>query len=173
MMFKLNQRQRLIFCALVATLIAMYFAPPKQSEELVEANKVHVDQVIKTTQAIEEPALQSKELLVDDRQWDTHKSQNLFPEKVKPIPVATLSMPQIQMPPPAPTAPPLPFTYIGKVIEEGKPTVFVSKQQKNYFLKGGEIIEGIYKVDKVESGQVVFIYLPLETEQVMIIGRKY
>lgn len=172
MMIKLNQRQWLILLALSATLIAVYFAPPKQSEELIEVTSAPVNKKVKMTEKIEEPTMQSKQKLVQNRVWDTENSQNLFPGKVKPISVAASALPQISLPPPIPTAPPLPFTYIGKVIEEGKPTVFVSKQQKNYYLKGGEVLEGTYRVDKVESDRVVFVYIPLETEQVMTTGGK-
>lgn len=172
MLGKLNQRQLLLISALVLTLLAAYFAPPKPEEELVEAKKVRSAKISDGKSQIEAVVEKSTERWIKKRVWITEKSSNLFPSKIKPLPPPIVLAPQVPLPPPKPITPPLPFVYIGKVIEDGKPTVFVSKQQQNYLLKGGEIIEGTYRVDKVESGRLVFTYLPLETEQVMTFGGK-
>ena len=172
MLGKLNQRQLLLTFALVATLLAAFFAPPKPEEELVEAKKVRSAKIADGESQVDATVKKNTEQWIKKRVWITEKSHNLFPSKIKPLPPPIVFAPQVLLPPPKPTAPPLPFVYIGKVIEEGKPTVFVSKQQQNYLLKGGEVIEGTYRVDKVESGRLVFTYLPLETEQVMTFGGK-
>lgn len=172
MLGKLNQRQFMLASALVLTLLAAFFAPPKPEEEFVEANKVRSAKVTDGTSQIETLVQKSVVQWVKKRKWVTEKSSNLFPSKIKPLPPPIVLAPQIALPPSKPVAPPLPFAYIGKVIEEGKLTVFVSKQQQNYLLKGGEVIEGTYRVDKVESGRLVFTFLPLETEQVMTFGGK-
>lgn len=172
MLGKLNNRHLILSIALLLTLIAVYFAPPEQTDDLVRANKVRTTKTTNDSYPVEQSGKKNRNGFVEKRLWKTEKSQNLFPSKIKPIPTPAILLPQAQLPPPIPVAPPLPFGYIGKVVEEGKPTVFVSKLQKNYLLKGGEIIEGTYRVDKVESGRVVFTYLPLESEQVMIIGGK-
>lgn len=170
MLGKLNQRQFMLASALVLTLLAAFFAPPKPEEELVEANKVRSAKITDGTSQTETIVENSAVHSVEKRKWVTEKSNNLFPSKLKPLPPPIVLAPQVPLPPPKPIAPPLPFVYIGKVIEEGKLTVFVSKQQQNYLLKGGEVIEGTYRVDKVESGRLVFTYLPLETVQVMTFG---
>lgn len=168
----LNKRQLMLYAALIVTLVAVYFAPPKPTEELVEANKKYTVKITSINHPIEQSVQQDSLSFISKRKWPVETSQNLFPNKIKLQSAPAILLPQVQLPLPKPTAPALPFVYIGKVIEEGKPTVFVSLLQKNYFLKGGEVIDGAYRVDKVESGQVVFTYLPLGIEQVMIIGGK-
>lgn len=170
MLSKLNQRQFLLVAALVLTLLAVYFAPPKPEEELVEAKKLRFAKNGNSEIQIEVKVGKNTQQWIKKRVWKTDNNRNLFPSKIRPLPPPVVVAPQVALSPPKPTAPPLPFVYIGKVIEDGKLTVFVSKQQHNYLLKGGEVIEGTYRVDKVELGRLVFTYVPLETEQVMTFG---
>ena len=171
MLGRLHKRQLTLTTALLLTLIAAYFAPPEQADIwLVEANKTTRLETPEVHGPIDNSIQHTGKAFIGKRLWETENSLDLFPAKVKPLPAP--SVVQTQLPPPKPTAPPLPFAYVGKLIEDGKPMVFVSKQQKNFMLKGSEVIEGTYRVDRVESGQVVFTYLPLAAEQVMIIGGK-
>ena len=90
------------------------------------------------------------------------------PKIATPPPVAAPVVP-INLPPPQPVAPPLPFTYLGKMSEEGKLTVYVAKADKNYVLRGDEVIDGMYTVESIDAQKIVFLYNPLKTEQVLII----
>jgi hypothetical protein len=74
-------------------------------------------------------------------------------------------------PPPKPTAPPLPFTYLGKVIDEGKTLVFVARADENYALEAGQTVAGTYRVDKITDSTVTFTYLPMKTRQTLTIPR--
>jgi hypothetical protein len=67
--------------------------------------------------------------------------------------------------PSKPTAPPLPFAYIGKVIEDGKLAVFLSRGSESYSVAAGDTIAGEYRVDAVSDKEVTFTYLPLKTKQ--------
>ena len=71
----------------------------------------------------------------------------------------------------APAAPPLPFRYVGKMIEDGKLAVFLSRGEESYTVsqgrKQGQKIDAQYRVDKVSQTQVVFTYLPLKTKQTL------
>ncbi len=66
--------------------------------------------------------------------------------------------------PSAPTAPPLPFRYVGKMIEDGKLSVFVLRGDDSFTLRKGQRIDD-YRVDKITESAVVFTYLPLKTRQ--------
>jgi len=71
-------------------------------------------------------------------------------------------------PPPPPQAPPLPFVYLGKLIEEGgRVTVFLTKQDRNYIVRTGDTIDGVYAVEAAEEERVVFTYLPLGISQTL------
>lgn len=72
-------------------------------------------------------------------------------------------------PPAAPQAPELPFKYLGKVIEDGKLSVFLSRGDDSYSLQSGKRhkLDDQYRVDKVTETQVVFTYLPMKTQQTL------
>lgn len=63
-----------------------------------------------------------------------------------------------------PEAPALPFRYLGKLIEDGKLSVFLANGAESLTVKAGERI-GDYRVDKVTESEVLFTYLPLKTRQ--------
>src|SRR3954452_21274579 len=62
------------------------------------------------------------------------------------------------------TAPALPFRYVGKMIEDGKLSVFVMRGDDSFALHKGQRIDD-YRVEKVTESAVVFTYLPLKTRQ--------
>ena len=63
-----------------------------------------------------------------------------------------------------PVAPPLPFRYLGKMIEDGRLAVFLARGDESLSVSAGSRI-GEYRVDKVTESEVVFTYLPLKTKQ--------
>jgi hypothetical protein len=67
--------------------------------------------------------------------------------------------------PAKPTAPPLPFKYLGKMIDGDKLAVFVSRGDETYTLHPGQKVDDAYRVDKVGEESVTFTYLPLKTKQ--------
>ncbi len=60
--------------------------------------------------------------------------------------------------------PPLPFAYLGKLIEDGKLAVFLSRGGESLSVAQGDTI-GEYRVDSVSETEVTFTYLPLKTKQ--------
>lgn len=70
-------------------------------------------------------------------------------------------------PPPPPQAPPLPFTYVGMLGSEDETVVFLAQQDTNHAVKKGDVINGTWRVDEIDSGRVVFTYLPLEQRQTL------
>jgi hypothetical protein len=71
----------------------------------------------------------------------------------------------------APTAPPLPFTYIGRYEQKGAVTLYyLVKDDRVYDVKVGDVIDNTYRVDKVANGQLMFTYLPLKSSQGLRLG---
>ena len=66
--------------------------------------------------------------------------------------------------PEKPVAPPLPFRYLGRMIEDGKLNVFLARGEESLSVRAGSRI-GEYRVDSVTDSEVVFTYLPLKTKQ--------
>ncbi len=75
------------------------------------------------------------------------------------------------LPTPPPSAPPLPFTYLGKIQEaQGKLTFFLSDGNQMRLVGTGETINDTYSVDGVEDGRLVLTYLPLHIKQYLSLG---
>ncbi|HSD44484.1 MAG TPA: hypothetical protein VLD36_21800 [Burkholderiales bacterium] len=73
-------------------------------------------------------------------------------------------------PPRPPQAPPLPFTYMGKLIEEGRIVVFLTQGDRNYIVRQGDTIDGTYRVDAVTEESLSLTYLPLKQKQQFDLG---
>ena len=69
----------------------------------------------------------------------------------------------------APVAPPLPFAYLGKVVDGGRTTVFVARGEENHSLETGQTVAGTWRVDKITEKAVTFTYLPLRQKQTLAI----
>ena len=67
--------------------------------------------------------------------------------------------------PAKPSAPPLPFAYLGKVIEDGKLSVFLARGEENLAVSPGDTVGGEYRIDAVTDHEIRFTYLPLNTKQ--------
>lgn len=73
-------------------------------------------------------------------------------------------------PPPPPRAPPLPFTYMGKLIEDGRIVVFLTQGDRNHIVRQGDTIDGTYRVDAVTEQHLSLTYLPLKQKQELAFG---
>lgn len=73
-------------------------------------------------------------------------------------------------PPRAPAAPPLPFKYQGR-LEDGDTQVFLADGARSLIVRAGDTIDGRYKVERISSNDIAFIYLPLKQMQVLPTGR--
>jgi hypothetical protein len=63
-------------------------------------------------------------------------------------------------------APPLPFRYLGKMLDSGKLEVFLANGNESVVAKAGERI-GDYRIESVSEAAVVFTYLPMKTKQTL------
>ena len=63
--------------------------------------------------------------------------------------------------------PPLPFAYIGKSTQDGRTTVFLSRDQYSYTARVGENLDSEYRVDAIEENRIVLTYLPLGVQRVL------
>jgi hypothetical protein len=73
-------------------------------------------------------------------------------------------------PPPTPQAPPLPFKYMGKLVEDGKLTVFLIQGDKNVIAREGDTLDGTYRIDAVTEHSMTMTYLPLKQKQQLALG---
>jgi hypothetical protein len=77
-------------------------------------------------------------------------------------------------PPPravSPSAPPMPFVYMGKLAEEGeKEVILLTRQNRSYAVREGDVLDKIYRVDEVRAPVMILTYLPLNIQQTIQIG---
>jgi hypothetical protein len=73
-------------------------------------------------------------------------------------------------PPPPPTAPPLPFTFIGKSVGAGAWEVYLARGERTYVVRADTVIDGMYRVDAIAPPVLTLTYLPLNQVQQLNIG---
>ncbi len=91
-------------------------------------------------------------------------SQNWAPPPPPPSP------PVVAQPAPIPTAPPLPFVYLGKSLSEGIWEVFLAQGERIIIVKNNSLVDGIYRIDAIVPPTMSLTYLPLNQAQQLIIG---
>lgn len=88
-----------------------------------------------------------------------------------PPPVVVPTLPDTR--PAPPSAPPVPFTYVGEQdAKAAKPHVFLSNGDQLLIVSPGDVIDGQYRVESVSESNVVLTYLPLNQVQVVSIPRE-
>lgn len=92
------------------------------------------------------------------------------PPPPKPVPPPEIHGPP---PPPPPTPPPpLPFAYLGQLDIAGEQTVFYLTQgERVHAVKVGDVIDGTYRIEANEGGQLQLTYLPLKARQALALRR--
>ncbi len=73
-------------------------------------------------------------------------------------------------PPPAPVAPPLPFTYLGKSLQDGRWEVYLARGSMTYIVHNKMVVDGAYRVDAISPPVLSLTYLPLNQVQQLNIG---
>ncbi|MET0855151.1 MAG: hypothetical protein ABWY27_00260 [Telluria sp.] len=74
------------------------------------------------------------------------------------------------LPSPPPTAPPLPFTFLGKAVEKGEWEVFLARGAETLIVRNKTVIDGVYRVDAIAPPAMTFTYLPMNQVQQLNIG---
>ncbi len=73
-------------------------------------------------------------------------------------------------PPPPPTAPPLPFSFMGRYEEGGTLIILLVRGDRIYTVSEGEVIDNLYRVERLSGGQLELTYLPLNITQTISAG---
>lgn len=74
--------------------------------------------------------------------------------------------------PVVPVAPPLPFTFVGKMIENGRVKIFLQEGETLHTVSEGEMLGNRYKVLGVDNGKISLLYLPLNVTQTINVGNR-
>jgi Tfp pilus assembly protein PilP len=78
--------------------------------------------------------------------------------------------PEMKRKPEPPRAPPLPFQFFGRMVENGTTMVFLNRQDDVFAVKAGDTIGSTYRVEEINGSEIVLTYLPLKQRQTLPIG---
>lgn len=73
-------------------------------------------------------------------------------------------------PPPPPSAPPLPYTFIGKSLQDGTWEIYLARGDRTHLVRENMTIDGMYRVDAIRPPVLTLTYLPLNQVQQLNIG---
>ncbi len=76
-------------------------------------------------------------------------------------------------PPPKPVAPPLPFTFLGRMLDGGVTAVFVTSGGRNQVLHVGDVVDRVWRVDSIDLRRMTLTYLPLNETKFLVLGAGY
>ena len=133
-----------------------------------QANTNANNKQLASTENLSLDTLEPRKMAQLDRDMFKSKSWYIPPP---PPPKPKYVAPPPPPPPPPPSAPPLPYKYTGSFQEPGqKMVVYLSRGDRLYSVSAGDTIEGTYKIEGINAGQLVMLYLPLNIRQNLRIG---
>lgn len=121
----------------------------------VELSQTPAQQTTKT-------AVPPSKFLVNPRSLDTSHVGNLF--------IVDKPPPEKPQKPQKPVAPPLPYLYMGKIIDKSGLAVFLTRDERAYVVHVGDVIDATYRVDAIAPPMLELTYLPLKEKQLLNIG---
>lgn len=161
----MNARHGMLALALVVTLVVAFW--PEQGDEV---NGLEVVQAEKSRQPAAAPGLPAGDKAATAAQaaerFVAKAEGNLFPRQtwVPPPPPPKKVKP---LPPPPPRPPALPFSFLGKWVEKGSETIFLTQGDRVLQVHQGDVLAVNWRLDEVSQHQLVFTYLPLDMTQTM------
>lgn len=178
-------KRGLLGVALLATLIAVWFAPPLKDEGVVLSERAQnasarAGDTTKpvTTQAVSTAARtvissHVEVLRIRPRAQETaYEEQDarlfaptLTTQPTKKTPIASAVPMAIVSAPPPPQAPPLPFHVLGRYDEAGQAVIFLQHNDQNLVVRVGDTLADEYKVEGLNGTTLTLRYLPLNQSQ--------
>lgn len=121
---------------------------------------------VKAERVIPILSLQPRASLISDGRSDKPSESVFQTQSWNPPPPPP---PKVQAAPP-PMAPPLSFSYLGKMKQDGAWEVYLARGEKVFIARAGSIIEGVYQVNAIVPPTLSLTYLPLKQVQALTIG---
>lgn len=69
-----------------------------------------------------------------------------------------------------PTAPPLPFQFVGRLDDRSDLQVFLQNGEKIYVVRKGDVIDDTWRIERISKAELSLVYLPLHLAQTLPVG---
>ena len=158
-----RKHRYLIFGALLFTLIAAAFAPDREASVVGVARERAGATMPATASGGRVEAKDDRLLNLNSRRLSAEGIE-LF--NVPPPPPPTAAMVVMA----APTMPPLPFKFLGKMTLGKADSVMLAEKNNTLIAAPGETLMDTWRMDSVDAETLSFTYLPLATTAVLKIG---
>lgn len=70
----------------------------------------------------------------------------------------------------APTLPPIPFQFVGRLDDRRDLQVFLQDGEKLYVVRKGDVIDNTWRIEGISDVELSFVYLPLHLSQTLSVG---
>jgi hypothetical protein len=158
-------RRALLACALALTLAAVRWAGGEDPSPVAAATN---EDMPRTQVAV----LRAAPSVTED---DIDLSRLKRPQQAAAV-ADPFAVPQAPAPArapearPKPAAPPLPYTFFGRMVEGNATRVFLARGELTFAVSAGDTLDGLYRVEQVTDKAVALTYLPLGITQNLDIG---
>lgn len=174
------QKQRILLAlALVVTVALVWFAPEDTTPQVAQSGSKSAKARVpapgvpraaasasNSANATARPSLAMRERVPAEEILNLFIASSWY----RPPPPPPPAPPAPPPPPPAPVTPPLPFTYMGQVVEDGKPLYILARADRVITVQAGDAIDKTYRLDSASGGVLTFVYVPLGTKQTLATG---
>lgn len=161
--------------ALLATLIAAYFAPPPEAQvaeptvrklptvaPLVAAQRIQSTSAVLSIRARDEAPGSISHGGFAAAPWADTPGSSAVKPVAAPLPAS--------LPVPAAAAPPLPFKVLGRYLESDKPALFLQYNEQNLVVRAGDVVVGQYKVESLDDAALTLLHLPTNQKQTLALS---
>lgn len=160
-------RRIALFAALAASLAAAWLVRDEEVTDLAVVTAAGDDR------SAPRPAVtQSAQLTLDLGRLGRRAPADTDADPFRPKSWYVAPPPPPPAPPPKPSAPPMPFQYVGKFADadDSNLVVYLAKGNESFAVKPGDKFANDYRFEGIERGQIVIMYLPMSLKQRLPIG---
>jgi hypothetical protein len=149
-----NKNKIILLLLSILTLALVYFAPDERQSAIVAPRLKDNKSAI---------ASHNNQSTLRSRKPFDPLEGSLFATVDPPSPRHHLEIKQ------KPTAPPLPFIYMGKQLDVDKIRIFLLMGDKTYIVSVGDTIDNKYIVEQLNATSITLKYIPLDETQTLSI----